>query len=375
MIRSFFRKRQFSLIFHLVLLGLLGAMVANAQNEGVYLASLSGSEIEHDTTTLINRLGWAIGNSYADSIRLIPAYETYCQWDTTVIHPYHFDDKVYFDTTRLVLVGSTSSKFVMPCPGKTNSNFGPRHKQAHFGVDLHLLIGDTVVGAFDGMVRIAKRNKSYGNVVIIRHANGLESIYAHLSKILVVPNQIISAGTPIGLGGNTGHSFGPHLHFELRYKGEPLNPSDIISFEDKRLISDTATLTYQNFEVYNRLLKAYNARYSRYGKLAKGKFANNRLANSRLANVKLKGKSQTVAKVSASNSATASNSNSTLNSKSSKATTVKTTSSAAAFCTVKKGDTVYSLAKKYHTTPEKLLKLNNLKSSSVLKVGSKLKCA
>ena len=370
MIRSFFRKRQFSLIFHLVLLGLLGAMVANAQNEGVYLASLSGSEIEHDTTTLINRLGWAIGNSYADSIRLIPAYETYCQWDTTVIHPYHFDDKVYFDTTRLVLVGSTSSKFVMPCPGKTNSNFGPRHKQAHFGVDLHLLIGDTVVGAFDGMVRIAKRNKSYGNVVIIRHANGLEYIYAHLSKILVVPNQIISAGTPIGLGGNTGHSFGPHLHFELRYKGEPLNPSDIISFEDKRLISDTATLTYQNFEVYNRLLKAYNARYSRYGKLAKGKFANNRLAN-----VKLKGKSQTVAKVSASNSATASNSNSTLNSKSSKATTVKTTSSAAAFCTVKKGDTVYSLAKKYHTTPEKLLKLNNLKSSSVLKVGSKLKCA
>ena len=160
------------------------------------------------------------------------------------------------------------------------------------------------------------------------------------------------------------------MHFELRYKGEPLNPSDIISFEDKRLISDTATLTYQNFEVYNRLLKAYNARYSRYGKLAKGKFANNRLAN-----VKLKGKSQTVAKVSASNSATASNSNSTLNSKSSKATTVKTTSSAAAFCTVKKGDTVYSLAKKYHTTPEKLLKLNNLKSSSVLKVGSKLKCA
>ena len=168
------------------------------------------------------------------------------------------------------------------------------------------------------------------------------------------------------------------MHFELRYKGEPLNPSDIISFEDKRLISDTATLTYQNFEVYNRLLKAYNARYSRYGKLAKGKFANNRLAN-----VKLKGKSQTVAKVSASNSAAAATSNSaaaatsnsTFNSKSSKATTVKTNSTAAAFCTVKKGDTVYSLAKKYHTTPEKLLKLNNLKSSTVLKVGSKLKCA
>ena len=313
-------------------------------------AIASGATIEHDTLSLANQLCQVVYSNYMDSVRLIPSYEIYCQWDTTVIHPYHFDESTFHDTTYLVLKSTLLGGFVMPCPGKVNSNFGNRHHSGHFGIDLHLVTGDTVVGAFDGMVRIAKRNKSYGNVVIIRHANGLETIYAHLSKILVSANQTIKAGTPIGLGGNTGHSFGSHLHFETRYKGEPLNPEDLISFENQRLIADTAILTYKNFCTYYQCLNAYNAR-SRSRSKTRG--------NKQLAQVS---HNHTLSHKTVQTVPTANK-------------TGKKAAVATAYCTVKKGDTVYTIAKKFHTTPQKILQLNNIKSSTLLKVGSKLKCA
>src|SRR5574343_1124269 len=98
------------------------------------------------------------------------------------------------------------------------SEFGWRKYRPHYGTDIDLEIGDTVVSAFDGMVRIARpKVGGYGNVVIIRHSNGLETVYAHLSKILVEPGQTIKAGELLGLGGNTGRSYGAHLHFDMRY--------------------------------------------------------------------------------------------------------------------------------------------------------------
>jgi murein DD-endopeptidase MepM/ murein hydrolase activator NlpD len=98
-------------------------------------------------------------------------------------------------------------------------------------VDLNLNVGDTVVAAWSGNVRYAKFNEGgFGNLVIIRHYNGLETYYAHLSKLLVQPNDEIKAGDVLGLGGNTGHSFGPHLHFELWFKGNAVNPIDYINF-------------------------------------------------------------------------------------------------------------------------------------------------
>src|ERR1035437_3515121 len=125
---------------------------------GVWALSPPADTTSGNSNTLLNGL-----SSYADSVSRIPAYEMYCQWDTTVIHPYHFETSVFRDTVNLILTGPFSSAFAMPRIGKTNSGFGARHRQPHFGVDIHLVTGDSVLSAFDGLVRIARPNSSYGN--------------------------------------------------------------------------------------------------------------------------------------------------------------------------------------------------------------------
>jgi murein DD-endopeptidase MepM/ murein hydrolase activator NlpD len=184
---------------------------------------------------------------YTDSI-LIPAYYIYHQWDTVNIHPMKVDLTKMRDSIFVKLVCDQNCDFVNPYIGSTTSNFGYRHYRPHLGIDIDLETGDTVRCAFDGRVRIARLNKSYGNVVIVRHNNGLETIYAHLSKILVHADDIVSAGTVLGLGGSTGHSTGSHLHFEIRYLGNAINPSDVISFKDHKLLKDTLKITKNNFK-------------------------------------------------------------------------------------------------------------------------------
>lgn len=104
------------------------------------------------------------------------------------------------------------------------SNYGMRDGKKHFGIDFRVNMGDSVRSIFCGKVRIAKWDNTYGYVVVIRHYNMSETVYAHLDKILVNIGQEIEVGHVIGLGGNTGKSSGSHLHFELRYKGFPINP-------------------------------------------------------------------------------------------------------------------------------------------------------
>jgi len=110
------------------------------------------------------------------------------------------------------------------------SRYGMRENKKHYGIDFRLDIGDTVCSIFCGKVRIAKWDDSYGYVVVVRHYNMSETVYAHLEKILVSINQEVTVGDPVGLGGNTGVSTGPHLHFELRYKGFPIDPIIMDSF-------------------------------------------------------------------------------------------------------------------------------------------------
>lgn len=127
------------------------------------------------------------------------------------------------------------SGYVAPVRGRLTSGFGyrPRFGRMHKGVDLNLNVGDTVVAAFDGKVRITKyERRGYGYYVVVRHDNGLETVYGHLSRFLVKPDQYVRAGEPIALGGNTGRSTGPHLHFETRFMGMAINPSSIIDFEN-----------------------------------------------------------------------------------------------------------------------------------------------
>ena len=128
-------------------------------------------------------------------------------------------------------------------PTKTNfitSNFGyrPRFKRNHYGVDIKANIGDTIYSAFSGKIRVVKEASGYGKVIVIRHYNGLETVYGHLSKQIVKVDEHVKAGQPIGLAGNTGRSTGPHLHFETRICGVAINPNHLFSFKYRDVVND-----------------------------------------------------------------------------------------------------------------------------------------
>lgn len=140
--------------------------------------------------------------------------------------------------------------YVMPVPGYVTSHYGyrPKFGRTHKGVDLKLNNNDTVVAAFEGKVRVVNyEGKGYGNYVIIRHPNGLETVYGHLNKQLVKEDQIVKAGDPIGLGGSTGRSTGPHLHFETRFMGYPINPAAIIDFSNRCTHTDQYTFSKKTY--------------------------------------------------------------------------------------------------------------------------------
>ncbi len=140
--------------------------------------------------------------------------------------------------------------YCIPVPGKVNSNYGyrPKFGRMHKGIDLHLRSNDTVYAAFNGKVRVTNYEaRGYGNYIILRHPNKLETVYGHLNKILVKPDQVVKVGQPIGLGGSTGRSSGPHLHFETRFMGYAINPAAIFDFARKTTHSDFYTFTKQTY--------------------------------------------------------------------------------------------------------------------------------
>lgn len=134
------------------------------------------------------------------------------------------------DEINLKLLRS-NEQFVFPIKNVRTSPYGWRWERAHRGVDIALRTGDPIHCAFDGMVRIAKVMGGYGNLVVVRHYNGLETVYGHMSKINVHPRQIVKAGDVLGLGGSTGHSTGPHLHFEVRFMYETFDPEWLLDFK------------------------------------------------------------------------------------------------------------------------------------------------
>lgn len=164
----------------------------------------------------------------------MPGFNLYQNFDIVTIH-YRHQGSAARDT--IVLSG-----YHHPANYRITSNYGYRHRRMHRGVDLGYPEGTPVCAAFDGIVRISKGTANtggYGNLVVIRHDNGLETYYAHLSKRLVNPGQMVKAGDIIGLGGNTGRSYGSHLHFEVRYLGNDINPNRIIDFDNFKLKYDT----------------------------------------------------------------------------------------------------------------------------------------
>lgn len=164
-----------------------------------------------------------------------PAYSLYPNWDNKRVHAFG-NTVVIPDTFRIDMTG-----FCMPTTNtKITSKFGPRRRRMHNGIDVKVYIGDTIRAAFSGKVRMVKyERRGYGKYVVIRHENGLETIYGHLSKQLVNEDQYVEAGEVIGLGGNTGRSTGSHLHFETRFLGQAINPALLFDFEQQDIVADT----------------------------------------------------------------------------------------------------------------------------------------
>ncbi len=177
----------------------------------------------------------------------IPASGVYETWTNRRINPYMTPISKLPDSVRVNL-----SQYVPPVATYITSHFGMRKYRFHYGTDLKLNVGDPVHAAFNGRVRITGYEAGgYGNYVVIRHENGLETVYGHLSKVMVHENQQLRAGEVLGLGGSTGRSTGPHLHFETRYLGNAINPEKLFDFayhmpiNDIYVISKTKSFDYQ----------------------------------------------------------------------------------------------------------------------------------
>lgn len=238
-------------------------------------------------------------------------------WETDVLNPYPYDFNSFKQPVDLCLTNDTLG-FVMPVTNIITSTYGPRHGRTHQGVDIDLETGDTVVSAFDGIVRMSRYYYGYGNMVVVRHHNGLETLYGHLSKVLVAPGDVVKAGSSIGLGGNTGHSFGSHLHFEIRFMGQPIDPAKFIAYETFSLLNSEVQIDSSMFD---------------NGKLVKKSRNSDDHSEAHYASVKKKTK----------------------------------------YHTIKSGDTLSAIARKYHTSVSKLCKLNRMKSTSILRSGKKIR--
>ncbi|MDW8133528.1 MAG: M23 family metallopeptidase [Bacteroidia bacterium] len=181
-------------------------------------------------------------------------------WDRQWVNAYRIKDiRSVIVPVRIPLQKPEEGKyFVVPIKGAVNSGFGFRMGwQFHFGVDIDLRIGDTVVAAMDGEVRLAGYDPGgYGYFCVIAHPNGLETVYGHFSRLLVSAEQIVKAGDPIGLGGSTGKSTGPHLHFEVRFMGEPIDISAIIDFQNGELLENELHITHETFAHLSALTAA-----------------------------------------------------------------------------------------------------------------------
>lgn len=266
-----------------------------------------------------------------------PAADLYNDWNNRYAH----QASVLPDTFRIDLRG-----FHMPTTSRVlTSNFGARWGRQHKGLDIKVYIGDTIRAAFSGKVRIVRyEGKGYGKYVVIRHYNGLETIYGHMSKQLVTEDQEVRAGDPIGLGGNTGRSTGSHLHFETRLCGIALNPALMFDFKNQDVVND-----YYVFRksTYNRE-SAEATRLRGVGGVAVNGDLDIPMAR------------QTYASASTSTQSTRT-----------KSTNIKTHSTR--FHKVSKGETLSSIAKKRGMTVSAICKLNHIKASTKIRPGQILR--
>lgn len=224
--------------------------------------------------------------------------------------------------------------FCFPYRGKVISQYGRRGRSMHTGVDIKAIPGDTIRAAFPGVVRMSKYYSGYGNIVVIRHYNGIETAYAHCKQNLVDVNDVVEAGTPVGLAGRTGRATTEHLHFELRAANEHINPDKLLDYENLCLRNDTlyirrgatgSVLAYNSSDEGRRLLAAAD---------------------------KPAPSAATAAPATGARSPAATGSG---------------------IYVIRKGDTLSSIAARYGTTAARLSRLNNITDPRKLQIGQKIK--
>ena len=294
----------------------------NNKNEGE--RTLSVAEVIFSVILILFSFQTAFGVSQdGDSIRcceLMTPDDIIAEcWDSASVHVKDFALSDLPDEVELILADSTHH-YCLPYLGTRNSSFKFRRNRPHRGIDIGLAVGDTVVAAFDGVVRVSmptSKTGGYGNLIIIRHHNGLETYYGHLSEHLVKSGDIVQAGQPIGLGGNTGNSTGPHLHFETRYKGKAFDPERIFNFKEGSLRTEVFTLKKHYFSIN-----------SHYGMTDQQSIA---------------------------------------------AARMKPRSDAPIYYKVRKGDNLTRIAARQGTTVKNLCKLNNIKNPQKLRAGQRLR--
>ncbi|MDL2256024.1 peptidoglycan DD-metalloendopeptidase family protein [Parabacteroides sp. OttesenSCG-928-G06] len=333
---------------------------------------------------------------------MFPAEELYgSHWDNKWVDPFQGQVKPIFPDSCEI----DCSSFTIPIDSqvKITSKYGPRGRRMHRGIDLKVQTGDTIRAAFDGKVRIrAYQRGGYGYYLVVRHPNGLETVYGHLSKFIVGENDIVRAGQAIGLGGNTGRSTGSHLHFETRFLGQPLNPADLIDFAN--CVPHKDLYVFRNVKINGRKSNIYTSGdtqmvYHRVksgdtlGKIARiyGTTVNELC---RLNGIKSTTTLRIGQNIRCNASGTAAKT-ATPAQTTQKQTTVKATTAAVAalpenqknkaaaattdsepvYHKIQEGDTLGAIALKYGTNVNKLCELNGIKRTTILRLGRKIRCS
>ena len=324
---------------------------------------------------------------------LFPADELYgSNWNTQWVDPYRGGKNITFPDS--CVIDCSSFYYPIDLVVRITSKYGPRRRRMHRGIDLKVYKGDTIRAAFDGKVRIRNfERRGYGYYIVIRHPNGLETVYGHLSKQLVNVNDIVHAGDPIGLGGNTGRSTGSHLHFETRFLGKAINPAEIIDFENGVPIQDE--YVFRNIRINGRKSNIYTSSDDQlvYHRVKSGdtlgKIA--RMYGTTVGELcRLNGiKPTTILRIGqalrCSSSGNVSYSSQQVKEKVKTETRQEIVASVKEVQTpqdgeiiyhkIKSGDTLGAIAKRYGISVSKLCELNGIERTTILKLGRSLRCS
>lgn len=243
-------------------------------------------------------------------------------WNTDTISPYRDVSLNTLPKSVAISLVDSLKNYHYPYIGRITSRYGPRRRRNHNGIDIALKLGDTIYSVFDGRVRFSKSTETgYGGLVIIRHDNGLETYMGHLSKRLVEADEWVVAGQPIALGGSSGRSTGPHLHFEFRYCGQSFDPERLIDFKTGNLRRETFLLKRSYFDIYSKYDQNFDDEIANYNDDKKEAEA----------------------------------------------------LEARRYYTVRKGDTLSGIAYRNHTTVARICKLNGISAQKTLSIGKRLR--